>query len=158
MRLLRIPEPFDHSAFIFEPKVDGFRALAHIHGHRCEMISRNGHTFESWPYLAFEGAVFRRKRTRPLSRKGLDGERRTCGAADTVSRASAFTIAGCGKRLWARHVSVTYEICIRRTARPAINGRTRSGAATRESLVTRHALEPVLRELRHTRRGYQRDG
>ena len=28
MRLLRIPEPFDHPDFIFEPKLDGFRALA----------------------------------------------------------------------------------------------------------------------------------
>jgi hypothetical protein len=36
MRLLRIPEPFDSPDFIFEPKLDGFRALAHIRGHRCE--------------------------------------------------------------------------------------------------------------------------
>jgi hypothetical protein len=28
MRLLRIPEPFDHPEFLFEPKIDGFRALA----------------------------------------------------------------------------------------------------------------------------------
>jgi hypothetical protein len=27
MRLLRIPEPFDHPAFLFETKLDGFRAL-----------------------------------------------------------------------------------------------------------------------------------
>jgi ATP-dependent DNA ligase len=32
MRLLRIPEPFDHPDFIFEPKLDGFRALAHVRG------------------------------------------------------------------------------------------------------------------------------
>ena len=49
MRLLRIPKPFDHPDFIFEPKLDGFRALAHIRGHRCELISRNGHTFKQWP-------------------------------------------------------------------------------------------------------------
>ena len=30
MRLLRIPKPFDHPDFIFEPKLDGFRALAAI--------------------------------------------------------------------------------------------------------------------------------
>jgi bifunctional non-homologous end joining protein LigD len=54
MRLLRIPEPFDHPDFIFEPKLDGFRALAHIRGHRCELISRNGHTFKQWPQLAEE--------------------------------------------------------------------------------------------------------
>jgi len=33
MRLLRIPEPFDHPDWIFEPKMDGFRALAHVKGH-----------------------------------------------------------------------------------------------------------------------------
>jgi ATP-dependent DNA ligase len=26
MRLLRVPEPFDHPDFVFEPKLDGFRA------------------------------------------------------------------------------------------------------------------------------------
>jgi hypothetical protein len=51
MRLLRIPDPFDHPAFIFEPKLDGFRALAHIRGHRCELVGRNGHVFTSWPQL-----------------------------------------------------------------------------------------------------------
>jgi len=54
MRLLRIPEPFDHPDFIFEPKLDGFRALAHVRGHRCELVSRNGHTFKQWPQLAEE--------------------------------------------------------------------------------------------------------
>jgi bifunctional non-homologous end joining protein LigD len=54
MRLLRIPEPFDHADWIFEPKLDGFRALAHIEGHRCTLISRNGHIFKSWPQLAEE--------------------------------------------------------------------------------------------------------
>ena len=54
MRLLRIPKPFDHPDFIFEPKLDGFRALAHVRGHHCELISRNGITFKSWPQLANE--------------------------------------------------------------------------------------------------------
>jgi bifunctional non-homologous end joining protein LigD len=54
MRLLRIPEPFDHPDFVFEPKLDGFRALAHVRGHRCELVSRNGHVFTSWPQLAEE--------------------------------------------------------------------------------------------------------
>ena len=54
MRLLRIPQPFDHADFLFEPKLDGFRALAHIRGHRCELVSRNGHVFKSWPQLAQE--------------------------------------------------------------------------------------------------------
>jgi ATP-dependent DNA ligase len=46
MRLLRIPEPFDHADFVFEPKLDGYRAMAHIRGHHCELVSRNGHTFK----------------------------------------------------------------------------------------------------------------
>jgi ATP-dependent DNA ligase len=29
MRLLRIPESFHHREWLFEPKMDGFRALAH---------------------------------------------------------------------------------------------------------------------------------
>lgn len=52
MRLLRIPEPFDHPEFVFEPKIDGFRALAYIRDGRCELVSRNGHTFKSWRQLA----------------------------------------------------------------------------------------------------------
>jgi bifunctional non-homologous end joining protein LigD len=54
MRLLRIPEPFDHPEFIFEPKIDGFRALAHVQGHRCTLMSRNGRVFKSWPQLSEE--------------------------------------------------------------------------------------------------------
>ena len=41
MLLLRIPEPFDQDDFIFEVKFDGFRALAHIDGGRCALISRS---------------------------------------------------------------------------------------------------------------------
>jgi bifunctional non-homologous end joining protein LigD len=54
MRLLRIRDPFDHRDFLFEPKIDGFRALAHVTGHRCQLASRNGHVFKSWPQLAEE--------------------------------------------------------------------------------------------------------
>jgi bifunctional non-homologous end joining protein LigD len=39
-----------------EPKLDGFRALAHVRGHRGELVSRNGHTFKQWPQLAEETA------------------------------------------------------------------------------------------------------
>ncbi len=69
MRLLRIPEPFDHPQWIFEPKYDGFRALAHIDGHRCTLVSRHGHAFECWPQLAEEIAhAFR------VQRAIVDGE------------------------------------------------------------------------------------
>jgi bifunctional non-homologous end joining protein LigD len=54
MRLLRIPEAFDDRDWIWEPKFDGFRALAVVEGHRCTLVSRNGHTFKSWPQLAEE--------------------------------------------------------------------------------------------------------
>jgi bifunctional non-homologous end joining protein LigD len=56
MRLMRLPGPFDHPDFLFEPKIEGFRALAIVTGHRCELVSRNGHTFKSWPQLAEEVA------------------------------------------------------------------------------------------------------
>jgi bifunctional non-homologous end joining protein LigD len=67
MRLVRIPEPFDHSDFLFEPKMDGFRAVAHVRGHRCELVSRNGHVFKSWPQLAEEIA-------HALRASSIDGE------------------------------------------------------------------------------------
>ena len=54
MRLLRIPEPFDHPDFLYEVKFDGFRALAHVNGRHCQLVSRNGHIYKSWPYLAEE--------------------------------------------------------------------------------------------------------
>jgi len=47
MPLLRVAEPFDHDEWIFELKLDGFRALAHIDGHHCGLVSRNGHTFNT---------------------------------------------------------------------------------------------------------------
>jgi bifunctional non-homologous end joining protein LigD len=54
MRLLRISEPFDHPQFLYEPKLDGFRALAHIQGDACALVSRTGHPFSAWPELAEE--------------------------------------------------------------------------------------------------------
>jgi ATP-dependent DNA ligase len=33
MPLVRIAQPFDHPDWLFELKLDGFRALAHIEGH-----------------------------------------------------------------------------------------------------------------------------
>ena len=79
MRLLRIPQPFDHPDCIFEPKIDGFRALAHADGHRCTLVSRNGNTFKSWPQLAEEIAHSVR-----ANRVVLDGEI-TCLDAATAA-------------------------------------------------------------------------
>jgi ATP-dependent DNA ligase len=49
IRLLRIPEPLNHPESVFEPKIDGFRALAYVYGNRCRLVSRNGYEFKSWP-------------------------------------------------------------------------------------------------------------
>jgi bifunctional non-homologous end joining protein LigD len=52
MRLSRRSEPFDSDQFIYELKVDGFRALAHIHAGKGELISRNGNVFRGFAELA----------------------------------------------------------------------------------------------------------
>ena len=68
MPLSRRPAPFDHPEWVFELKLDGFRSLAVIHDGRCELISRNGHPFNSFDTL-------RKSMTAPGSGKTvLDGE------------------------------------------------------------------------------------
>jgi bifunctional non-homologous end joining protein LigD len=52
MRLSRRSEPFDSDQFIYELKIDGFRALAHIHQGKGELVSRNGNTFRGFAELA----------------------------------------------------------------------------------------------------------
>lgn len=52
MRLLRIPQPFDHPDFIYEVKLDGFRGIAVVEGGRCRLFSRNGFEFKKWQPLA----------------------------------------------------------------------------------------------------------
>jgi bifunctional non-homologous end joining protein LigD len=52
MRLSRRSEPFDSDLFIYELKIDGFRALAHIHNGQGELVSRNGNTFQGFAELA----------------------------------------------------------------------------------------------------------
>jgi bifunctional non-homologous end joining protein LigD len=54
MPLVRIPEPFDHPDWLFELKHDGFRALAHVEGHHCRLVSRRGHVFKKWDVLCTE--------------------------------------------------------------------------------------------------------
>lgn len=51
MRLLRIPQPFDHPDFIYELKLDGFRGVALVEDGRCRLVSRNGYQFKRWPSL-----------------------------------------------------------------------------------------------------------
>ena len=52
MRLSRRPEPFDSDQFIYELKIDGFRALAHIENGQCQLVSRNGNVFRGFAELA----------------------------------------------------------------------------------------------------------
>ena len=51
MPLSRKPAPFDHPEWVFELKYDGFRSLAVIDGDRTQLISRNGHAFNSFAEL-----------------------------------------------------------------------------------------------------------
>jgi bifunctional non-homologous end joining protein LigD len=52
MRLCRRSEPFDSDLFIYELKIDGFRALAHLQNSQGELISRNGNVFRGFAELA----------------------------------------------------------------------------------------------------------
>jgi len=38
--LIRLREPFDSEAYVFELKMDGFRALAHVTGDGARLVSR----------------------------------------------------------------------------------------------------------------------
>jgi bifunctional non-homologous end joining protein LigD len=70
MPLSRRPLPFDHPEWVFELKYDGFRSLAIIDNGRCQLVSRNGHPFNSFTDL-------RQAISAPSSRTGktvLDGE------------------------------------------------------------------------------------
>jgi hypothetical protein len=44
MPLARLAAPFDHPDFIFEPKMDSFRAIAYVEAGACRLVSRNGNS------------------------------------------------------------------------------------------------------------------
>ena len=54
MPLVRLRAPFDHEDWIFGPKIDGFRALAHIEDSQCRLVSRNRNAFRT---LAMRGSL-----------------------------------------------------------------------------------------------------
>lgn len=54
MPLATVREPFNDPDWFCEPKWDGFRALAYIDGHHCQLVSRCGNVYKSWPYLRDE--------------------------------------------------------------------------------------------------------
>ena len=68
MRLLRIPEPFDHPDFVYEAKLDGFRALAHVR--RPSLRAR----LAQWAYLRRLGHL-RGPGRRPLRVRRRDAGR-----------------------------------------------------------------------------------
>jgi bifunctional non-homologous end joining protein LigD len=49
--LVRIREPFDDPAYIYELKMDGFRALAHVVGGETRLISRRGNAYKTFSVL-----------------------------------------------------------------------------------------------------------
>jgi bifunctional non-homologous end joining protein LigD len=48
----RIQAPFDHTEFVFELKMDGWRCLAYIENGACRLISRKQNQFKSFTPLA----------------------------------------------------------------------------------------------------------
>jgi hypothetical protein len=74
MPLSRKPAPFDHPEWVFELKYDGFRSLAVIQNGRTELISRNGHLFNSFDTL-------RKAMTAP-------GDGKTSGLVDSCATAN----------------------------------------------------------------------
>ena len=52
MPLARFDSPFEHPDWIFEPKLDGFRAVAYVEGGACRLVSRNRNAFKTFEPLA----------------------------------------------------------------------------------------------------------
>jgi bifunctional non-homologous end joining protein LigD len=52
MPLARFDVPFEHPDWIFEPKLDGFRAVAYVEGGTCQLVSRNRNAFKTFVELA----------------------------------------------------------------------------------------------------------
>jgi ATP-dependent DNA ligase len=52
MPLARLNAPFDHPDWIFEPKLDGFRAVAYVEGGTCRLVSRKRNAFKTFEPLA----------------------------------------------------------------------------------------------------------
>jgi len=63
-------DPFDHRDWLFELKLDGFRALAYVERGQARLVSRNGNTFKRFAPLAAEIAVALRRVRNAI----LDGE------------------------------------------------------------------------------------
>ena len=51
----RLPHAFDHDDFIFELKMDGFRALAYVDENETRLVSRKGNTYRG--FLNLSGGI-----------------------------------------------------------------------------------------------------
>jgi bifunctional non-homologous end joining protein LigD len=52
MPLARFDQQFEHPDWIFEPKMDGFRAVAYVEGGACRLVSRSHNPFKTFAPLA----------------------------------------------------------------------------------------------------------
>jgi hypothetical protein len=68
MPLARLEVPFDHPDWIFEPKLDGFRAVAYVDSGTCRLVSRNRNAFKPSTHW----------QRRSVVRPGPDGRRHDC--------------------------------------------------------------------------------
>ena len=81
MPLLKRAAPFDDPDWIYELKMDGFRALAIVEHGRAQLLSRNGHPFSSFSALAESISD-----SLPNVRTVIDGE--ICSLDDAVNHSS----------------------------------------------------------------------
>jgi ATP-dependent DNA ligase len=49
MPLAVLPAPFNHRDWLFEPKLDGFRAVAYIDNGTARLVSRKGNVYKVIP-------------------------------------------------------------------------------------------------------------
>jgi bifunctional non-homologous end joining protein LigD len=54
MALARLDAAFDHLDWIFEPKLDGFRAVAYVENGGAKLVSRKANVYRSFPALTAE--------------------------------------------------------------------------------------------------------
>jgi bifunctional non-homologous end joining protein LigD len=81
MPLARFDSPFEHPDWIFEPKLDGFRAVAYVEGGACGLVSRNRNAFKTFEPLA--QAI-----SQELSGRSAILEARSCAPGRTADRCS----------------------------------------------------------------------
>ena len=54
---IKHPEPFDHPAYLYELKHDGFRAPTYFEDGRCELVSRKDNVYQRFQQLRVDLAA-----------------------------------------------------------------------------------------------------